>query len=165
MIGGYGLPKLALAPLFILWFGIGIESKIAVVVSIVFFIEYYATLSGVRALDARLVQMAQLCGANERQVARHVVWPCAVPNIFAGLRISLPIAIAVAVVTELISSNRGLGYLVQMGAMNFDITEVFAAILGATILVLAVGYAVDGTEAVLLRWRPSGDPLQQASTT
>jgi NitT/TauT family transport system permease protein len=164
MIGGYGLPKLALAPLFILWFGIGIESKIAVVVSIVFFIEYYATLSGVRALDARLVQMAQLCGANERQVARHVVWPGAVPNIFAGLRISLPIGIAVAVVTELISSNRGLGYLVQMGAMNFDITEVFAAILGATVLVLAVGYAVDGTEKVLLRWRPSVD-LQQASTT
>ena len=165
MIGGYGLPKLALAPLFILWFGIGIESKIAVVVSIVFFIEYYATLSGVRALDARLVQMAQLCGANERQVARHVVWPNAVPNIFAGLRISLPIAIAVAVVTELISSNRGLGYLVQMGAMNFDITEVFAAILGATILVLAVGYGVDGTEAMLLRWRPSGDPLQQQQAT
>jgi NitT/TauT family transport system permease protein len=111
------------------------------------------------------VQMAQLCGANERQVARHVVWPCAVPNIFAGLRISLPIAIAVAVVTELISSNRGLGYLVQMGAMNFDITEVFAAILGATVLVLAVGYAVDGTESILLRWRPSNDPLQQATTT
>ena len=165
MIGGYGLPKLALAPLFILWFGIGIESKIAVVVSIVFFIEYYATLSGVRALDGRLVQMAQLCGASERQVARHVVWPGAVPNIFAGLRISLPIAIAVAVVTELISSNRGLGYLVQMGAMNFDITEVFAAILGATVLVLAVGYAVDGTEKILLRWRPSGDPMQQQVST
>lgn len=165
MMGGYGAPKLALAPLFILWFGIGIESKIAVVVSIVFFIEYYATLSGVRALDARLVQMAQLCGANERQVARHVVWPNAVPNIFAGLRISLPIAIAVAVVTELISSNRGLGYLVQMGAMNFDITEVFAAILGATVLVLAVGYGVDGTEAMLLRWRPSGDPMQQQATS
>lgn len=165
MIGGYGLPKLALAPLFILWFGIGIDSKIAVVVSIVFFIEYYATLSGVRALDAKLVQMAQLVGANERQVARHVVFPNAVPNIFAGLRISLPIAIAVAVVTELISSNHGLGYLVQMGAMNFDVTEVFAAILGATVLVLAVGYAVDGTERMLLRWRPSVEGLQQASAT
>lgn len=166
MIGGYGLPKLALAPLFILWFGIGVESKIAVVVSIVFFIEYYATLSGVRSLDTKLVQMAQLVGANERQVARHVVFPNAVPNIFAGLRISLPIAIAVAVVTELISSNRGLGYLVQMGAMNFDITEVFAAILGATVLVLAVGYAVDGTERILLRWRPASDsPQQQIATT
>lgn len=161
MMGGYGAPKLALAPLFILWFGIGIESKIAVVASIVFFIEYFSTLSGVRQLDAKLVQMAQLVGASERQVARHVVFPSAVPNIFAGLRISLPIGIAVAVVTELISSNRGLGYLVQIGAMNFDVTQVFAALLGATILVLAVGYAVDGTERVLLRWRPPADPQQQ----
>jgi ABC-type nitrate/sulfonate/bicarbonate transport system permease component len=161
MMGGYGAPKLALAPLFILWFGIGIESKIAVVASIVFFIEYFSTLSGVRQLDAKLVQMAQLVGANERQVARHVVFPSAVPNIFAGLRISLPIGIAVAVVTELISSNRGLGYLVQIGAMNFDVTQVFAALLGATILVLAVGYAVDGTERVLLRWRPPADSQQQ----
>jgi len=161
MIGGYGAPKLALAPLFILWFGIGIESKIAVVASIVFFIEYFSTLSGVRQLDAKLVQMAQLVGANERQVARHVVFPSAVPNIFAGLRISLPIGIAVAVVTELISSNRGLGYLVQIGAMNFDVTQVFAALLGATILVLAVGYAVDGTERILLRWRPPADSQQQ----
>jgi ABC-type nitrate/sulfonate/bicarbonate transport system permease component len=165
MIGGYGLPKLALAPLFILWFGIGIESKIAVVVTIVFFIEYYATLSGVRALDTKLVQMAQLVGANERQVARHVVFPSAVPNIFAGLRISLPIGISVAVVTELISSNRGLGYLVQMGAMNFDITQVFAAILGATVLVLAVGYVVDGTERILLRWRPAADSMEQQMST
>jgi len=161
MMGGYGAPKLALAPLFILWFGIGIESKIAVVASIVFFIEYFSTLSGVRQLDAKLVQMAQLVGASERQVARHVVFPSAVPNIFAGLRISLPIGIAVAVVTELISSNRGLGYLVQIGAMNFDVTQVFAALLGATILVLAVGYAVDGTERVLLRWRPPADSQQQ----
>ena len=161
MMGGYGAPKLALAPLFILWFGIGIESKIAVVASIVFFIEYFSTLSGVRQLDAKLVQMAQLVGASERQVARHVVFPSAVPNIFAGLRISLPIGIAVAVVTELISSNRGLGYFVQIGAMNFDVTQVFAALLGATILVLAVGYAVDGTERVLLRWRPPADPQQQ----
>ena len=161
MMGGYGAPKLALAPLFILWFGIGIESKIAVVASIVFFIEYFSTLSGVRQLDAKLVQMAQLVGASERQVARHVVFPSAVPHIFAGLRISLPIGIAVAVVTELISSNRGLGYLVQIGAMNFDVTQVFAALLGATILVLAVGYAVDGTERALLRWRPPADSLQQ----
>ena len=161
MMGGYGAPKLALAPLFILWFGIGIESKIAVVASIVFFIEYFSTLSGVRQLDAKLVQMAQLVGASERQVARHVVFPSAVPSIFAGLRISLPIGIAVAVVTELISSNRGLGYLVQIGAMNFDVTQVFAALLGATILVLAVGYAVDGTERILLRWRPPADSQQQ----
>ncbi|MGH7126299.1 MAG: ABC transporter permease, partial [Stellaceae bacterium] len=69
MVGGYGAPKLALAPLFILWFGIGTESKIALVASVIFFIVYFSTLTGVRSLDAKLVQMAQLVGANERQVA------------------------------------------------------------------------------------------------
>jgi len=161
MVGGYGAPKLALAPLFILWFGIGTESKIALVASVVFFIEYFSTLSGVRSLDAKLVQMAQLVGANERQVARHIVFPGAVPNIFAGLRIALPYGIGAAVIAELISSNRGLGYLVQIGAMNFDITQVFAAILGATAIVLAVGWAVDETERLLLRWRPPADSLMQ----
>jgi NitT/TauT family transport system permease protein len=161
MVGGYGAPKLALAPLFILWFGIGIESKIALVASVVFFIEYFSTLSGVRSLDAKLVQMAQLVGASERQVARHIVFPGAVPNIFAGLRIALPYGIGAAVIAELISSNRGLGYLVQIGAMNFDITQVFAAIIGATLIVLAVGWLVDGTENILLRWRPPADSLMQ----
>jgi hypothetical protein len=67
MVGGYGAPKLAFAPLFILWFGIGIESKIALVASVVFFIVYFNTLAGVRALDPKLVQMAQIAGASERQ--------------------------------------------------------------------------------------------------
>jgi NitT/TauT family transport system permease protein len=165
MVGGYGAPKLALAPLFILWFGIGIESKIALVASVVFFIEYFSTLSGVRSLDAKLVQMAQLVGASERQVARHIVFPGAVPNIFAGLRIALPYGIGAAVIAELISSNRGLGYLVQIGAMNFDITQVFAAIFGATIVVLAVGFLVDETEKFLLRWRPPADSLMQQINT
>ena len=93
MVGGYGAPKLAFAPLFILWFGIGIESKIALVASVVFFIVYFATLAGVRALDAKLVQMAQIVGASERQVARHIVLPAAVPSIFAGFRIAVPYAI------------------------------------------------------------------------
>ena len=115
MVGGYGAPKLAFAPLFILWFGIGIESKIALVATVVFFIVYFSTLSGVRALDAKLVQMAQVVGASERQVGRHIVFPGAVPCIFAGFRIAVPYAIGGAVIAELISSNRGLGYLVQTG--------------------------------------------------
>src|SRR5712691_3373642 len=157
MVGGYGAPKLAFAPLFILWFGIGIESKIALVASVVLFIVYFATLSGVRALDAKLVQMAQIVGASERQVARHIVMPGAVPAIFAGLRIAVPYAIGAAVIAELISSNRGLGYLVQTGAMNFDTTSVFAAILAATLIVHAANGLLAGAERVLLHWRPRGD--------
>ncbi len=154
MVGGYGAPKLAFAPLFILWFGIGIESKIALVASVVFFIVYFSTLSGVRALDPKLVQMAQIAGAGERHVARYIVFPAAVPHILAGFRIAVPYAIGGAVIAELISSNRGLGYLVQTGAMNFDTTSVFSAILAATLIVHAANGFLNAAERVLLRWRP-----------
>jgi NitT/TauT family transport system permease protein len=154
MVGGYGAPKLAFAPLFILWFGIGIESKIALVASVVFFIVYFNTLSGVRALDPALVQMAQIAGAGERHVARHIVFPAAVPHILAGFRIAVPYAIGGAIIAELISSNRGLGYLVQTGAMNFDTTSVFSAILAATLIVHAANWLLNGAERALLRWRP-----------
>ena len=161
MVGGYGAPKLALAPLFILWFGIGTESKIALVASVVFFIVYFSTLAGVRALDAKLVQMAQIAGASEHQVARHIVLPGAVPAIFAGFRIAVPYAIGAAVIAELISSNRGLGYLVQTGAMNFDTTSVFAAIVAATLLTLGANWLMNALEALLLRWRPPIDAMME----
>jgi NitT/TauT family transport system permease protein len=161
MIGGYGAPKLAFAPLFILWFGIGIESKIALVASLVFFIVYFATLNGVRALDTRLVQMAQIIGAAERQVSRHIVLPGAVPSIFAGFRIAVPYSVGAAVIAELISSNRGLGYLVQTGAMNFDTTSVFAAIAAATLLVLGANWVMNSLERLLLRWRPPIDQIME----
>jgi NitT/TauT family transport system permease protein len=164
MAGGYGAPKLAFAPLFILWFGIGIESKIALVASVVFFIVYFATLSGVRTLDARLVQMAQIMGASERQVARHIVMPGAVPSIFAGFRIAVPYAIGAAVIAELISANRGLGYMVQAGATNFDTTSVFAAIVAATLLVLAASWLMNSLEALLLKWRPPIESMLETGT-
>jgi ABC-type nitrate/sulfonate/bicarbonate transport system permease component len=157
MVGGYGAPKLALAPLFILWFGIGIESKIALVAITVFFIVYFSALAGIRALDARLVQMAQVAGANERAVARHIVFPGAVPYIFTGFRIAMPYSIGGAVIAELISANRGLGYLIQLGAMNFDTTGVFVALVAVTCIVFVGNWSVDIVERWLLRWRPPAD--------
>jgi NitT/TauT family transport system permease protein len=157
MVGGYGAPKLALAPLFILWFGIGIESKIALVAVTVFFIVYFSAQAGVRALDAKLMQMAKVAGANERQLARHIVFPGAVPYIFTGLRIAMPYSIGGAVIAELISSNRGLGYLIQLGAMNFDTTGVFVALVATTCIVFVCNWGVDAAERRLLRWRPTAD--------
>jgi NitT/TauT family transport system permease protein len=157
MVGGYGAPKLALAPLFILWFGIGIESKVALVAITVFFIVYFSALAGIRALDAKLVQMAQVAGASERAVARHIVFPGAVPYIFTGLRIAMPYSIGGAVIAELISANRGLGYLIQLGAMNFDTTGVFVALVATTFIVVVGNWSVDIVERWLLRWRPPAD--------
>jgi NitT/TauT family transport system permease protein len=157
MVGGYGAPKLALAPLFVLWFGIGIESKIALVAITVFFIVYFSALAGIRALDAKLVQMAQVVGASERAVARHIVFPGAVPYIFTGFRIAMPYSIGGAVIAELISANRGLGYLIQLGAMNFDTTGVFVALVAVTCIVFVGNWSVDIVERWLLRWRPPAD--------
>jgi NitT/TauT family transport system permease protein len=164
MIGGYGAPKLALAPLFILWFGIGIESKIALVAITVFFIVYFSALAGIRALDAKLVQMAQVMGANEKDVARHIVFPGAVPYIFTGFRIAMPYSVGGAVIAELISANRGLGYLVQLSAMNFDTTGIFVALMAVTLIVFAGNWIVNAMERWLLRWRPPSDATLQAGT-
>jgi NitT/TauT family transport system permease protein len=164
MVGGYGAPKLAFAPLFILWFGIGIESKIALVAITVFFIVYFSALAGVRALDAKLVQMAQVVGAHERHVVRHIVFPGAVPYIFTGLRIAMPYSIGGAVIAELISSNRGLGYLVQLGAMNFDTTGVLTALTAVTLIVFVGNWSVNAAERWLLRWRPPADLRMQAGS-
>jgi NitT/TauT family transport system permease protein len=155
LVASYGMPKLALAPLFILWFGIGLASKIALVASIVFFLIFFSAAAGVRATDGRLVAMARVVGASEQAVARDVVWPGAVPYIFAGLKISLSYAIGAAVVGELISSNRGLGYLIQAGANDFDTTIVFAALLTLTLLIVVVNGLVAAGERRLLRWRPA----------
>ena len=157
MVGGYGLPKLALAPLFILWFGIDIESKVALVAIATFFIVYFSTLSGVRSLDVKLVDMARILGASEHEIARFVVWPGAVPHVFAGFRVALPYAIGGAVVAEMISSNRGLGYYIQVGAMNFDTTQIFVSVAVVTVIVLATAAVLTRCEAFLLRWRPPAE--------
>jgi NitT/TauT family transport system permease protein len=157
MVGGYGAPKLALAPLFILWFGIGIESKIVLVAVTVFFIVYFSALAGIRALDAKLVQMAQVMGANERAVARHIVFPGAVPYIFTGFRIAMPYAIGGAVIAELISANRGLGYLIQLSINNFDTNGAFVALVAVTCISFLGNWSVNVVERRLLRWRPPAD--------
>lgn len=154
LVAGYGLPKLALAPLFILLFGIGIESKVAVVASVVFFILYFNTRAGIESLDLRLVRMARVAGAGPLALAREVVWPGSVPFIFAGFRIALPYAISGVVIAELISANRGLGFLVQSGAMDFDTRTVFVALLAITLIVVLANWGVEALEAWLLRWRP-----------
>ena len=152
--GGYGVPKLALAPLFILWFGVDLEPKVALVASIVSFLVFFSTTAGVSAVNAQYVSVARVFGAKERDIARHIVWPGAIPYAFAGFRIAAPYAIGAAVVGELISSNRGLGYLINAGATDFDTTLVFVALATLTMLVVAINYLVARTERWLLRWRP-----------
>jgi NitT/TauT family transport system permease protein len=153
-IAGYGVPKLALAPLFVLWFGIDLEPKVALVASIVSFLVFFSTMAGVQSVNAQFVSMARVAGANESHIARHIVWPGAIPYSFAGFRIAAPYSIGAAVVGELISSNRGLGYMIQAGATDFDTTTVFVSLGTLTIIVVLVNICVAHAERWLLRWRP-----------
>lgn len=153
-VGGYGVPKLALAPLFILWFGVDLEPKVALVAAIVSFLVFFSTTAGVNAVNAQYVSVARVFGATERDVARHIVWPGAIPYAFAGFRIAAPYAIGAAVVGELISSNRGLGFLIVSGATDFDTTLVFVSLTTLTMLVVVVNLMVGRCERWLLRWRP-----------
>jgi NitT/TauT family transport system permease protein len=155
LVAGYGLPKLALAPLFILWFGIGAGSKVALVVSVVFFIVFFSTQAGVQSADQRLIRMARVIGASEAQLSRKVVWPAVVPFVFAGLRIATPYAIGGVIISELVSSNRGLGYLVQYAAMSFSTPDIFAVVAAITLLIAAATWLVGRLERRLLRWRPA----------
>lgn len=150
---GYGIPKTAMVPLFILWLGVGPGAKVALVATAIFFIVFYSTLDGVRAVDARLLGTVRVFGATELQLLRHVVWPAVVPYFFGGLRVAVPYAIAGAIVGEIISSNRGLGYLAQYGASDFDTTLVFVALVTVMAVVLALSAALSRLQARWLHWQ------------
>ena len=115
---------------------------------------FFSTTAGVNAVNAQYVSVARVFGATERDIARHVVWPGAIPYAFAGFRVAAPYAIGAAVVGELISSNRGLGFMIQSGATDFDTTLVFVALVTLTLTVVAVNLLIGRCERWLLRWRP-----------
>ncbi|MGO4395123.1 ABC transporter permease [Variovorax sp. M-6] len=153
MVAGYGLPKLALAPLFVLWFGIGAEAKVVLVASVVFFLLFFSTTAGVQAIEPRMIQMARVAGATNAQILRKIVWPSVLPHVFNGIRIATPYAIGGVVISELISSNRGLGYLVQLGATNFSAPDIFAAVATITVVTGAASWVVGLAEHRASRWR------------
>lgn len=151
---GFGLPKLALAPLFILWFGIGLTTKVVFVASIVFFLMFYNGLAGILSIDPRLIAMLRVAGAGEWVVTREVVWNTAKPFLFSGLKIALPRALSGAVVGEFIAADSGLGWYIQNERSLNDITGVVAGAVIVTVLVMLVNAVLHRIQARSLAWRP-----------
>ncbi len=149
----FGLPKLALAPLFILWFGIGIPTKVAFVASIVFFLMFYNGLAGILSVDPRLVATLRVAGAGEWVVSREIVWNTTKPFLFAGLKIALPRALSGAVVGEFIAADSGLGWYIQHARSLNDTTGVVAGAVIVTVLVIGVNAALQRVQARSLAWR------------
>lgn len=128
LTGFYALPKIALAPLFIILLGVGDSSKIALVAITVFFLVLTNTIDGVRDVDRDLIQSLTLMGATRMEVIRKVLLWAALPWIFTGMRIAVRYAFTNTLLAELIAANRGLGFLIEYHSGNFDITGAYAAI-------------------------------------
>ncbi|AJE49148.1 ABC transporter permease [Celeribacter indicus] len=148
----YSLPKLALAPLFILWFGIGLEMKIVLTATICFFLVFLNTYTGVRSVSREMIAILKLMGAKEGHVVTKVVIPSAITWVFAGLRISVPYALIGAVVGELMASNRGLGFLLSSAAGDFNTAGVFAALVAIVALAALLNYGVSVAARIAMPW-------------
>jgi NitT/TauT family transport system permease protein len=147
------LPKVALAPLFVLWFGLGIESKIALAAALVLFLVFLNTFAGVRQVDQDLIEIARLMKATRLQVIAKVIVPSAMSWMFAGLRVSVPYALIGAVIGEMVASNKGLGYLVQFSGAQFDTAGVFAVLIVIALLAMTSNFLVDAVQNHLEQWR------------
>lgn len=148
------LPRVVLAPVFLLWFGLGIWSKVALGVTVVFFIVFFNTYQGVREVDPVIVSNARMLGASERQLIRHVLVPSALTWIFSSLQVSIGFAIIAVVVGEYMGSSKGIGYTIAQAEGVFDTTGVFAGMAILAAVVLFVGEGVNRLERWLLRWKP-----------
>ncbi len=151
----YGIPKIALAPLFIIWFGIGIWSKVVLAGTMVFFLVFYNVYAGVRAIDREVVNLALVLGANERQLSRHIYLPAAAPYLLMGMRMAIPYAVIGVIVGEFTSSTAGLGLFINYASSTYDPASVFAGIFILLAFVMIMNALASRLERRLLRWRPS----------
>jgi NitT/TauT family transport system permease protein len=150
----YAVPKIALAPLFVLWLGIGITTKISVAALLVFFLVFYNTYAGTKQIDERLCDQARLMGAGRWDVMSKLVIPQAASWCFVGLRIALPYSLTGAVVGEFISSTEGIGYEINNATATFDTAGVFAGVVLLTVIALILNAILDVVEKRMSRWSP-----------
>ena len=154
IMASMGIPKYALAPWLILWFGIGDLPKLVVVTLVVFYILYITTFAGIRGVDQRLVNMARVIGASERVISREIIWTSLLPFFFTGLKIAFPRAVSATIVGEFLVSTEGVGRSIEHARQVSDTTGVFAGVVIAIALVLAINGIVNLIERWALRWRP-----------
>jgi NitT/TauT family transport system permease protein len=148
------LPRVVLAPIFALWFGLGIWSKVALGITLVFPVVFFNVYQGVREVSPAVLANARMLGMDEHHLMRHVYWPSALSWMFSSLHTSVGFAVVGAVVGEYLGSAAGLGYVIQQAEGVFDVAGVFAGMVVLTAFVLAIDALVTMAERRLLVWRP-----------
>jgi NitT/TauT family transport system permease protein len=151
------LPRVVLAPIFALWLGLGIWSKVALGVTLVFFIVFFNVYQGVKEVSRTVLDNGRMLGMSEGQLMRHVYWPSALSWMFSSLHTSVGFAVVGAVVGEYLGSAAGLGYLIQQAEGVFDVAGVFAGMFVLSAFVILIDFGVTLAERRLLVWRPTVD--------
>ena len=148
------MPRIILAPIFSVWFGLGMGSKVALGVTLVFFIVFFNVYQGVKEVSPVVLANARMLGASQRQLLRHVYLPSATSWVFSSLHTSVGLAFVGAVVGEYLGSSQGVGYLILQAEGSFDINTVMAGILVLTAFALALDSLVGRIEKHLMKWQP-----------
>jgi NitT/TauT family transport system permease protein len=155
------MPRVILAPIFTVWFGLGIASKVALGFTLVFFIVFFNVYQGVKEVSPTVLANARMLGAGPRQLLRHVYLPSAMSWVFSSLHTSVGLAFVGAVVGEYLGSARGVGYLILQAEGSFDINTVMAGILVLTAFALALDWAVGRAERRLMKWQPKSGETEK----
>jgi NitT/TauT family transport system permease protein len=155
------MPRVILAPIFALWFGLGIWSKVALAVTLVFFIVFFNVYQGVKEVSPVVLANAKMLGANQRQLLRTVYLPSATSWVFSSLHTSVGLAFVGAVVGEYLGSARGVGYLILQAEGTFDVNTVFAGIVVLTACALVLDSIVGRIEKRLMKWQPKSGETEK----
>lgn len=153
IVAFYGVPKVALAPIFIIWFGLGLWSKVAVAALMVFFQVFYYTYLGMTSLNEEFVNLSRIMGASPSKVTTSIVLPSTLPFIFTGFKTSVPYAVIGAIVGEFTASNKGLGYFILYSGSTFDSAGLFAGVFVLVGLVVAVNWMLERAERKYMPWK------------
>jgi NitT/TauT family transport system permease protein len=156
----YGVPRTALAPLFIVWLGIGIWSKVGIVFLLTFFLNFFNTYAGMKQMDQEYIDLARIMGARGWHLSVKVILPAIAPYILTGVKTSIPFAVIGAIVGEFIAATAGVGFFIRMSAGVFKTADVFAGILVLMLLVIVMNMLADRLEKRVLQWQTQIDQVR-----
>lgn len=151
------VPKVALAPIFILWFGFDLAPKVALIVAIAFFPVAIDMLAGLQSVDSSFVALMQSVGASRNKILLRVRIPHSLPYLMAGLKVAITFSVIGAIVGEFAGASQGLGYVIQFASTQLDTPKIFSALFVVSVLGLAFYYAVELAERLLVPWAPKFD--------
>jgi NitT/TauT family transport system permease protein len=155
-----GIPRTALAPLFIVWLGIGLWSKVGVVFLLTFFLNFFNTYTGMRQMDHEYVDLANLMGVKGWKLTFKVIFPAISPYVFTGIRTSIPFSVIGAIVGEFVAATEGVGFFIRMSAGIFRTADVFVGIIVLMIMVIIMDKVAALVERRALRWQTQTEHIQ-----